>query len=48
VEEAEVAASFEDEARLVDTSAELGQEQEVDLLDESDGADGGHFGSRLN
>jgi hypothetical protein len=44
VEEAEVAASLEDEQGGVQPAAELGEEEQVELLDESDRADGGHAG----
>jgi hypothetical protein len=47
VEETEVAPPFDDEELLVHTSAELGKEQEMKLLDELDGCGGVHFGSDL-
>ena len=42
MEEPEVAAAFDDVERLVQAAAQLGEEQQVKLLDDLDGARGVH------
>jgi hypothetical protein len=44
MKEAEVAAALEHEQGGVQSATELGEEEQVELLDESDRADGGHAG----